>query len=203
MSDYRIVSNVTELPSTVYGHRSLMWWGTLGFIMIEGSTLFICAISYFYIRRNFESWPPAHVLRPGLTVATVQVALMVLSNLPMRWVDRAARRIDLRSVQVGMVVCTALALAMCVLRVFEFRDLNVRWDSNAYGTVAWATVFAHGTLLLLETLESIVFTALLFSPSLEQRDLASASDNAVYWYFLTLSWVPLYVIVYLSPYLIP
>ena len=201
MSDYRIVSNVTELPSTMYGHRSLMWWGTLGFIMIEGSTLFICAISYFYLRRNFESWPPEHVMRPALTVATVQVALMVLSNIPMRWVDRAARRVDLRPVQIGMVVCTALALAMCVLRVFEFRDLNVRWDSNAYGTVAWATVFAHGTLLLLETLESIVFTILLFSPNLEQRDLAGASDNAVYWYFLTLSWVPLYVIVYLSPYL--
>jgi heme/copper-type cytochrome/quinol oxidase subunit 3 len=200
MSDYRIVSNVTELPGTVYGHRSLMWWGTLGFIMIEGSTLFICAISYFYLRRNFESWPPAHLPRPGLTFATVQVALMVLSNLPMRRVDRAARRVDLRSVQIGMVVCTGLALVMCVLRAFEFRDLNVRWDSSAYGSVAWATVFSHGTLLLLETLESIVFTVLLFSPNLEQRDLSGASDNAAYWYFLTLSWVPLYAIVYLSPY---
>jgi cytochrome c oxidase subunit 3 len=199
MSDYRIVSNVTELPSTVYGHRSLMWWGTLGFILIEGSTLFICAITYFYLRRNFETWPPEHILRPGLTVATAQVALMVLSNIPMRWVDLAARRVDLRSVRIGMVVCTALALAMCVLRGFEFRDLHVRWDSGAYGSVAWATVFTHATLLLLETLESIVFTVLLFSPNLEQRDLAGASDNAVYWYFLTLSWVPLYVIVYLSP----
>jgi len=199
MSDYRIVSNVTELPSVVYGHRSLMWWGTLGFILIEGSTLFICAITYFYLRRNFETWPPEHILRPGLTVATAQVALMVLSNIPMRWVDLAARRVDLRSVRIGMVVCTALALAMCVLRGFEFRDLHVRWDSGAYGSVAWATVFTHATLLLLETLESIVFTVLLFSPNLEQRDLAGASDNAVYWYFLTLSWVPLYVIVYLSP----
>jgi cytochrome c oxidase subunit 3 len=200
MSDYRIVSNVTELPSTVYGHRSIMWWGTLGFIIIEGSTLFICAISYFYLRRNFESWPPGHIPPPGLAFATAQVILMVLSNIPMRSVDRASRRVDLRAVRIGMVVCTALALAMCVLRAFEFRDLNVRWDSNAYGSAAWATVFAHATLLLLETLESIVLTLLLFSPNLEQRDLAGVSDNAVYWYFLTLSWVPLYAIVYLSPY---
>lgn len=200
MSDYRIVSNVTELPNTVYGHRSLTWWGTLGFIVIEGSTLFICAVSYFYLRRNFESWPPPHLPRPGLTFATVQVALMVLSNIPMRWVDRAARRVDLRSVQIGMVVCTTLAIVMCVLRGFEFRDLNLRWDSSAYGSVAWATVFAHATLLLLETLECAVFTLLLFSPNLEQRDLAGASDNAAYWYFLTLSWVPLYAIVYLYPY---
>ena len=42
--------------------------------------------------------------------------------------------VDLRSVQIGMVVCTALALTMCVLRGFEFRDLHVRWDSGAYGT---------------------------------------------------------------------
>ena len=53
---------------------------------------------------------------------------------------------------------------------------------------------------MLETLECAVFTLLLFSPNLEQRDLAGASDNAAYWYFLTLSWVPLYAIVYLYPY---
>ena len=39
MSDYRVVANVTELPNVTFGHRSLMWWGTLGFIMIEGTTL--------------------------------------------------------------------------------------------------------------------------------------------------------------------
>jgi heme/copper-type cytochrome/quinol oxidase subunit 3 len=130
----------------------------------------------------------------------VQAALMVLSNIPMAMVDRAARRLDLRAVRVGMVVCTLLALVMCVLRALEFEALNVRWDSNAYGTVAWAVLTAHATLLLLETLESLVFAALLFSPNLEQRDLAGASDNALYWYFLTLVWIPLYAIVFLSPY---
>jgi cytochrome c oxidase subunit III len=91
-------------------------------------------------------------------------------------------------------------VVMCALRALEFGALNVRWDSNAYGTVAWAVLTAHATLLLLETLESLVFTALLFSPNLEQRDLAGASDNALYWYFLTAAWIPLYAIVFLSPY---
>jgi cytochrome c oxidase subunit III len=125
---------------------------------------------------------------------------MVLSNIPMAMVDRAARRLDLRTVRAGMVVCTLLALVMCALRALEFGALNVRWDSNAYGTVAWTVLTAHATLLLLETLELLVFTALLFSPSLEQRDLAGVSDSALYWYFLTAVWVPLYAIVFLSPY---
>jgi cytochrome c oxidase subunit 3 len=200
MRELRIAGNVTNLPSTVYGHRSLVWWGTLGFIVIEGSTLFICAMSYFYLRTNFQSWPPEHVLRPSLTVPAIQAALMLLSNVPMVMVDRASRQQDLATVRSGMVILSLLALVMCVLRALEFQSLNVRWDSNAYGSAAWAIVLAHATLLLVETAESLVFTALLFSPDLEDRDLAGTADNALYWYFMTAVWIPLAAIVYLSPY---
>jgi heme/copper-type cytochrome/quinol oxidase subunit 3 len=161
MTGVRVVANVTELPTTTFGHRSLMWWGTLGFMMIEGSTLFICAVSYFYLRRNFQAWPPEGMLRPSLTIPTIQVALMVLSNIPVVMMDRAARRLDLRTVRAGMVVAT---------------------------------------LLLLELLEAAVMTPLLFSSSLEQKDIAGVADFAFYWYFLTGAWVPLYAIVFLSPY---
>jgi cytochrome c oxidase subunit 3 len=200
MRPTRVVADVSALPRTVFGHRSLMWWGTVGFIAIEGTTLFICVASYFYLRRNFSTWPPEHVFRPALLLPTVQAALMALSNIPMRWADRASSRLDLRGVRSGFLICSVLAIVMTILRWFEFRALNVRWDSNAYGSVAWATVFAHGTLLLLETAETIAFTWLLFGDSIEERDLAGASDNALYWYFMTGVWIPLYVIVYLSPY---
>ena len=29
--------DVSRLPTTVFGHRSHMWWGTLGFMLIEGT----------------------------------------------------------------------------------------------------------------------------------------------------------------------
>jgi cytochrome c oxidase subunit 3 len=200
MRPTRVVADISTLPRTVFGHRSLMWWGTVGFIAIEGTTLFICVVSYFYLRRNFSTWPPEHVLWPALLIPTVQAALMALSNIPMRMADRASSRLDLQGVRTGFLICSLLAIVMTVLRWFEFRALNVRWDSNAYGSAAWATVTAHGTLLLLETAETIAFTWLLFGDSIEERDLAGASDNALYWYFMTGIWIPLYVILYLSPY---
>ena len=199
MRSTRIVADVARLPRTVFGHRSLMWWGTIGFIVIEGSTLFICVASYFYLRRNFSTWPPEHVFRPGLLIPTIQAGLKLLSNIPMVSADRASRRMDIRGVRIGFLVCSALAVIMTVLRWFEFQSLNVRWDSNAYGSVAWATLTAHGTLLLLETAETMAFTVLLFKGPLEERDLAGASDNALYWYFMTGVWIPLYVVVFLSP----
>ena len=202
MRESRVVGNVAALPTVTFGHRSLMWWGTLGFIIIEGSTLVICALSYAYVRRNFPSWPAGHVPRPALLIPTVQVLVMLVSNIPMYWVDRAARQMDLAKVRIGMVIASAFAIAMTVLRWFEFKSLGVRWDSNAYGSAAWATLTAHGSLLLLELLETLAFTALLLMGPVEQRDLAGASDNAFYWYFITLIWVPLYGLVYLSPYVV-
>ena len=201
MRETRIVTDVAGLPTTTFGHRSMMWWGTVGYVLIEGTTLLICAGSYFYLRKNLATWPPRGVLRPGLTAAALQATLMLVSNVPMLSVDRAARRLDLPAVRTGMLICTVLALAMCAVRVFEFQALHVRWDSSAYGSVAWATLVTHSTLLLLETVETLVFTTLLFSPNMEQRDLSAAADNALYWYFMTLGWLPLAAIVFLSPYL--
>jgi heme/copper-type cytochrome/quinol oxidase subunit 3 len=177
-----------------------MWWGTIGFTIIEGSTLFICVVTYFYLRRNFATWPPQHIYRPALLIPTLQAAIMLLSNIPMRMVDRATRRMDLATVRSGMVICSILIVLMSILRGFEFSALKVRWDTNAYGSVAWAALVAHGSLLLLEMAETLVITVLMFQPDVEERDLAGVSDNALYWYFLTLVWIPLYVMVFLTPY---
>jgi cytochrome c oxidase subunit III len=201
MRGIRVIADVSHLPRVVFGHRSQAWWGTLGFIAIEGSTLFICAVSYFYLRRNFSVWPPERVLRPALLIPTIQAALMLLSNIPMAAVDRASRRMDLGGVRRGMAISSVLVVIMVLLRWFEFKSLNVRWDSNAYGSAAWATVTAHGTLLLLEAAETLAFTVLLFTGPVEQRDLGGSSDNAAYWYFMTGIWIPLYAVVFLSPYL--
>lgn len=200
MTEMRIDGNVANLPTTTFGHRSMAWWGTLGFILIEGSTLFICAVSYVYIKQNFSTWPPEYILRPSLTVPAVQAALMLLSNVPMAMIDRAARRLDLPAVRSGMVVMCLLCVVMCILRGLEFQALNVRWDSSAYGSVAWATLVAHATLVLAETAETFVLTAILFSPKLELRDVSGVSDTAVYWYFMTGVWIPLAALIFLSPY---
>ena len=200
MRSVRAVADVRALPRTVFGHRALMWWGTLGFIIIEGTTLVICAASYFYLRRNYPTWPPEHMYRPALLIPTIQAALMLASNIPMRLVDRASSRMDLAGVRRGLVICSVLIVLMTILRGVEFRALNVRWDTSAYGSVAWATLTAHTTLLLLEMAETIAITVMLFGDQVEERDLSGVSDNALYWYFLTGSWIPLYIIVFLTPY---
>ena len=44
------VSDVSALPDTAFGHRSLMWWGTMGLMVIEGTVFGLAIAMYFYLR---------------------------------------------------------------------------------------------------------------------------------------------------------
>jgi heme/copper-type cytochrome/quinol oxidase subunit 3 len=195
----RAVLDAAHLPTTVFGHRSHMWWGTLGFMLIEGTTLFVCVASYFYLRLNFPTWPPEHTLLPALLWPTVHVGVMLASIVPMSLADRAAHRLDLAGVRRWMLVCCGFAVAFLFLRWQDFLALNVRWDTNAYGSIAWATAGFHGTILLLQVIETLIFTLFLHGKNVEEKHFSDTSDTAFYWYFLTGSWIPLYLTLYLSP----
>jgi cytochrome c oxidase subunit III len=200
MSPARSTVNVATLPTTVFGPRALLWWGTLSFMAIEGTTLFICVASYLYLWRNFPTWPPEHTPQPSLVWPTIGLAVLLVSNLPIALADRAARRLDLPALRRWMLVALVFGFGFLLFRWQDLRALNCRWDTNAYGSIAWITVGVHGSLLVFNAFETLVFVAILFS-RFEERYFSDASESCFYWYFMTLAWIPLYVTVYLTPYL--
>ena len=191
--------DVSSLPTTTFSHRSLAWWGTLGFMVVEGTTLFIAVVAYFYLSRNYQTWPPEHIVQPSLLWPTVQVVLLLASLVPTVLADRAAYRIDLVKLRQWLFVTLVFELASVAVRWQEFLSLNVRWDTNAYGSSAWTLVGFHTTLLLADVIETAVLIALLFSKRRLDRHYSDATDVTFYWYFLVATWIPIYVIVYLGP----
>jgi cytochrome c oxidase subunit 3 len=199
VSPRRTVLDVSDLPTVVFGHRSLMWWGTLGFIVIEAFTIMLMVASYFYLRLDERTWPPAPTPNPDVLLPALNVLLLLVIMIPMYRADQAARRFDGAGVVRGLSLATGLALASLVLRYFELLALNVRWDSHAYGSALWAIVILHGTLLVVDTLETGTFMAIFLTGRAREKHYADVSDAAFYQYYLSISWVPLYFIVYWSP----
>jgi heme/copper-type cytochrome/quinol oxidase subunit 3 len=191
--------DVAELPDVAFGSRDLMWWGTLGFVVIEGFTLALCATVYLYLWKNFHEWPPAGTERPTLGPSVAQLAVM-LASLPLcRWTARAARRFDLRAIRVGQTASAALVVAMAVLRWFELDALHVRWNTNAYGSAAWLVVGMHGTLIALKLIESVGMAAMLWLAPVEENHFSDIADDAFYLAFVVLSWIPLFALCYVGP----
>jgi cytochrome c oxidase subunit I+III len=191
--------DLSELPSVVFGRRQAVWWGTLGFMVVEGVTLCATLATWFYIRQNFQEWPPPGTPLPDLTAGTVGLLSLFLGFVPYTFLDRAARRLDAVAVRRWLWVGTAASLLATAIRFAELSALNAPFDLNAYSSAVWAVLVTHLTLLIADVFETGTAAMIFTLRREEPKHFPDASDNSFYWYFLALSWVPGYVVVYWLP----
>lgn len=190
--------DVSELPSYGFSHRSVMWWGTLGVIAIEGTVFALAIATYFYLWSQSQEWPQG-VPAPDLLWGTLNTLIMLGSVLPNMYTKKAAERHDLRQVRIGMIACIVFALAFLGVRVFEFMSLNCRWDTNAYGSAVWTLLGLHTTHLVTDFADTVVLAVLMFTGPLEGRRFVDVDENAVYWNFVVIAWLPIYAVIYWAP----
>lgn len=199
--NYERTLDVSRLAPGAYGHRSILWWGTLGIVMIETMAFALAIGSYFFLRARVTHWPP-HSLPPEHLWGAVNTFVLIASCVPNELARRAADRVDLFKVRVWMVVCLVFGVVFNGVRVLEFMTLNVRWDSNAYGSIVWLLLGLHTTHIVTDFLDTLVLTALMFLGPIEEKRFVDVSENSGYWYFVAIAWLPIYGVIYWAPRLI-
>lgn len=196
----RPVADVAVLSDHAFSHHAPIWWGNLLMIFIEGAAFAMLAASYFYIRRNFDAWPPPRTMLPDLGVSSLNLLLLLVSAAPFWNAARLARRHESPGVVgVWLMIGVAFGLAAIVLRGFEFAALHTRYDSNAYGSITWTILFVHLMHLVAGTIETFLIGLVMFVGPVEKKHYTDATVMAVYWYFIVISWVALYGIVFVAP----
>lgn len=192
--------NAAALPDQDFVHHAPTWWGSTLMMLIEVAGLAILVATYFYIWRNFDTWPPTRTLLPDLGVSTINLLVLLASILPMRWVARLALRHDSPKVLgFWLLLCVLFGITAAVLRVLEFKGVHTRYDSNAYGAIVWSILAVHFAHIIAATIETFVIGILMFLGPVEEKHFVDVVANAAYWYFVVFSWVVLYVIVFLAP----
>jgi cytochrome c oxidase subunit 3 len=199
MKPLRPTVDLSELPTVTFGARSLMWWGTLGFMTIEGWTLALLVAAYLYLRQNYDAWPPLRTPNPSLLVPTINLVLLLVSLVPARLVEKAGKRLDEAAVKRWLVAMSVITVPTLILRWWELWALNTRWDSTAYGSAAWTIVGFHTSLLLLDICDTLGLTGLFLLKKLPVKTFSDAADNSFYWYFTVGVWIPVYLILYVGP----
>ncbi len=194
----RAVLDVRDLPSVVYGSRVITWWGTLGFMAAEAATLSAVLAAYYYVMRSYTSWPPLRTPPPDLFVPTISLVVLIAVLVPTYMFKKAAEKLDTATTKRWMWVAVVVMAVAVVLRFMEFSSLNVRWDANTYASVAWAVLFVHFTLLLADTLETLMF-AIMVTRGAPDRYYPGVDEDAFYSIFMVATWIPCYVTLYLVP----
>ena len=191
--------DVSGLAPGAFGSRTLTFWGTLGIVAIEGTVFGLAIAAYFYLVSRSPAWPPHGVAPPDLRWGTLNTLVLLGSLIPNELARRAGEHVDLGRVRIWLVVCLVFALGFNIIRVYEFSHLNDTWDRDAYGSIVWLTLGLHTTHIVTDFLDSTVLTALMFIGPVEEHRFVDVEENAVYWYFVVLAWLPIYGVIYWAP----
>ena len=148
MTTSRVEGDVSDLPTCAFGMNSVIGWGTLGFMLIEGTAFVLAAGAYIYLQTQSHPWPPRSDRPPDLLWGLLFTALLVLSEIPNRWLFARAKACDLRGARWGLVIMSVLGFALLGLRTFELMHLNVRWSDDAYASVVWLLIVLHTSHVL-------------------------------------------------------
>jgi heme/copper-type cytochrome/quinol oxidase subunit 3 len=187
--------DVSDLPSVAFGHRNTTWLANVFYMAIEGMMFALMFATYFYLRTRSTNWPPGHV-PPALKYGAVNVVLFLASIIPAWIVKRRAPERNRRAVRNGLLVLALLAVAVTVLRVFEFSALNCRWTDDAYSSTVWVLIGMHSGHLVTELIETLVLLTISFTRKMEGTRLADAAINSDYWYFVVVTGLMVDLLIY-------
>jgi cytochrome c oxidase subunit III len=218
------VIDVSDLPASSRDTHDTFWWGNTLMLLIETTSVGLLIAAYFYVRQNFDQWPPSQVDRlppiahplPNLLWGTLNTLLMLLSGVLMIRIDRAARRrmealsqdpsLDKHArsragdyVVRGMLVLGLATLFMIVLRFFELAGVHFSWHENAYASTVWAILVLHLIYLGVGAAEMFFDSYWAYRYGLDETLALESTLVASYWYWTIGVWLLLYVVVYWFP----
>jgi cytochrome c oxidase subunit III len=192
--------DLAELPTHAFSYRSLTWWGIIGFMVIEGAAFAMAVAAYFFLMSQEQEWAPGRTLPPDLLAGTLFTIVMLLSEIPNSMIKKAAESYDSKAVRMLLPWMVGIGALLFIIRGFEFNSLNVLWYDNAYGSIIWALLFLHTLHVATDWIDTVVLWRLMNTPHGEEpRRLVDVDENALYWRFVWLTWLPIYALIYWLP----
>jgi cytochrome c oxidase subunit III len=195
------VLDVSDLPMETADSRALLWWGNIAMLAIEGTMFAMLIAAYLYLKAANFDWPPQSVQLPPRLWPTIALALFIVSALFMLFfADRGAVKDDINSIRIGHAICAAIAIAFLVIRWKNMTELGFKWSDHAYGSVIWTIIGMHTFHVLAATGETISLLVYESVWPVTKKQLLDIRCTCVYWYFVVISWIPFYFIIYVAPY---
>jgi cytochrome c oxidase subunit III len=192
--------DLSDLPTHAFSYRSLTWWGIIGFMVIEGVAFAMAGAAYFFLMSQEQEWAPRPWEPPGLVAGTLFLLVMLASEIPNTMVKKAAESYDVARVRKLLPIVVTIGVLLLVIRGFEFQSLNILWFDNAYGSIIWALLLLHTVHVGTDWIDTVVLWRLMKTPHGEEpRRLVDVDENALYWRFVWLTWIPIYLLIYWVP----
>jgi heme/copper-type cytochrome/quinol oxidase subunit 3 len=184
-----------------YGHSHGMpiWWGMAGLILVESVVFSTLFASYFYLGFRQPAWPLPGVEDPALLLPLVGTAFLLASAVSMHYADKAVDSDNQGALRRNLIISIVLAMVFLVLKIHEYAGKDYRWDSHPYGSVVWLIIGLHATHVVSLLLKTLVVCVLAFRGFFHRANRLALVINGFYWHFVVIVWVPIFLVIYITP----
>lgn len=198
--------DVSHLKTWAMDTHAPAWWGNLLLMFIETTTIVLMLATYLYLRQDFDQWPPPRtdmnpvILKPypNLPSATITLALLLATCLPMYITDQFARSLRRLPTIIGLAFMFLTALASLYLHYLNFRGLHFRWDDNAYSSTMWWILSLHVTYVLAAAGEFFIMGSWLLTHDFDHKHALDVTLAGLFWYWVAGVWTVIYFVTYLG-----
>jgi cytochrome c oxidase subunit I+III len=184
------------------GTRSTLCWGMALFLLVLADVLLLLGFSYYYLRVNVVTWPPAGIGPPHLLIPSVILGLTLLTAAANYWGYRIIRGGNELRLPPALVAALLLGLVFVVLQGLEFTRHDFTHQASAYGSAFFTLAMFQAVLVLVGLGMTAMMLARTLAGHFGPRRFLALQNVSFYWGFVALSGAIVYAILYLSPYLV-
>lgn len=190
------------LPREVSDRRATGWWGMLLAVLCQAVLLVSFVLAYVYLRFDAGAWPPQGTERPPLLVFSIGTVIFVASIIPMWWGCAGVQQGNQRQLKLGLATAFVFGATFLGLVVHQYRRQPFDLETNPYAS-AFLTLTAFIALQVGAALAMTVLVQLwAWLGHYNASRYLAVRNIALNWYAVVGSWLIVFLVLYLSPYIL-
>jgi cytochrome c oxidase subunit III len=184
--DFKIVEEPKK-PIAMHPKKFGMW-----LFMASVMMLFISLTSAYIVRQAEGNW--LYFDLPVIFV--ISTLIIVASSVTMQWAYFAAKKDNLETVKLMVVLTTVLGLSFVVSQYLGWKDLvahSVYLVGNPSGSFLYIITGLHALHLISAVVYLLIVLYSTFRLKVHAKNMAQIEMCTTYWHFLGVLWVYLFV----------
>jgi cytochrome c oxidase subunit 3 len=169
----------------------------LWLLIVASVMLFAAFTSAYIVRRGEGNWLtfdlPIHF--------SISMAIAILSSVAMQWSYNLAKKDELASLKISLMVTLALGVAFCVSQWLGWGALvanNIHFVGNPSESFFYVISGVHLAHMVGGMLFVLVTLIKAFQLNVHKKNLLTINLCTTYWHFLGITWIYLYFFLLLN-----
>jgi cytochrome c oxidase subunit I+III len=188
-----------HVPVNAGGSVVVAAWGMGLAILFVAIAFGALLLGYFYLRLENPQWPPRGVAEPGLPLAGIAAALVVVGAIAIHLALRRLRAANQRGYLIGIIGALLLAGAGFVVQALDLAGIEFGGTETAFGSIFFTLAGFAITVLGGALIMGVLLLFWSVRGQYTSRRHANVANIVRFWTAATVVWVIAYGTIYLGP----